>query len=129
MSIMHRMGTMSAAVALALSSAAFMACSQDTPSVMPPAAQEPATPPAAEQGARSSMIEGELVRLDTDAKLIVVKTAAGFDQQLRYTDQTFVNGANRGIAGLAGTAGTRVSVRVTGEGTDRVATEITVHPR
>jgi hypothetical protein len=128
MSIMHRIGTMSAAVALVLSSAALLACSQETPSITP-AAQEPAAPPAGQQGARSSMIEGELVRLDPDAKLIVVKTAAGFDQQLRYTDQTFVNGAERGVAGLAGTSGTRVSVRATGEGADRVATEITVHSR
>jgi hypothetical protein len=73
------------------------------------------------------MIEGELLRVDADAKTIVVKTASGSEEQLRYTDATKVNGADRGVAGLADTKGTRVTVRVTGEGADRVATEITVH--
>jgi hypothetical protein len=129
MTITHRIGMTSAAVAVILSSALLLGCAQETPSVLPTSEPDAAAPPAVEQTTRSSVIEGELVRVDADAKLIVLKTAGGFDEQLRYTDQTMVTGATGGVAGLVDTGATRVSVRVTADGPDRVATEITVHPR
>ncbi len=78
------------------------------------------------QTSPASTIEGELVRVDTMARMIVVKTADGKEEQLAYTDNTRVNGAQKTVAGLAGTTPTQVSVRFTGSGANRVATEITV---
>ncbi|MGE3886692.1 MAG: hypothetical protein AB7H81_09680 [Vicinamibacterales bacterium] len=78
------------------------------------------------QTSPASTIEGELVRVDTTARMIVVKTADGKEEQLAYTDNTRVNGAQKTVAGLAGTTPTQVSVRFTGAGANRVATEITV---
>lgn len=78
------------------------------------------------QSAPATTIEGELLRVDTMARLIVVKTAEGKEERLAYTDTTKVTGAPNSVAGLASTTPTHVSVRFTGSGANRVATEITV---
>jgi hypothetical protein len=69
--------------------------------------------------------EGELLKVDTEAKTIAVKTAAG-DQQFVYTDQTQVEGAQKTIAGLAAAKGTRVRVHFTEEGGAKRASRIEV---
>ncbi|MCC7035506.1 MAG: hypothetical protein IT179_22020 [Acidobacteria bacterium] len=78
------------------------------------------------QTSPASTIDGELVRVDTSARMIVVRTADNKEEQLAYTTSTRVNGAQKTVAGLAGTTPTQVSVRFTGTGANRVATEITV---
>lgn len=78
------------------------------------------------QAAPATTIEGELVRVDTTARLIVVRTAEGKEEQLAYTDTTKVSGTRNTVAGLATTTPTQVSVRFTGSGANRVATEIRV---
>jgi hypothetical protein len=79
------------------------------------------------QAAPASTIQGELMKVDTTAKTLVVKTADGKEEQFTYTDATKVTGAQSGIAGLANTTRTQVTVKFTGTGTNRVATEVSVH--
>jgi hypothetical protein len=74
---------------------------------------------------KAMMAEGELLKVDTTAKTIAVKTAAG-DQEFSYTDETQVVGAQKTIAGLAGAKGTRVRVQYTEEGGAKKATRIEV---
>jgi len=78
------------------------------------------------QSSPVTTLEGELVRVDTMARMIVVKTADGKEEQLAYTDSTKVSGAQKSVAGLANPTPTQVSVLFTGSGSNRVATEITV---
>ena len=78
------------------------------------------------QSAPATTIEGELVRVDTTARIIVVKTAEGKEEQLAYTDTTKVIGAQSNVAGLASSTPAQVSVRFTGSRSNRVAAEIRV---
>ena len=71
-------------------------------------------------------LKGELVRVDTAAKMLTIKTAEGRSEQIAYNDDTKVTGAHTGIAGLVNQDGTQVTVKFTGIGTARVATEIMV---
>lgn len=113
-----RLGLMSASLAVAslLSTSAF--------------AQTPASPqPPAERGAQQDMataIVGQLQSVDPVSKTLVVRTAAGADETLRYDDTTKVTGGESGMAGLANSKGTDVTVKYRGAGADRVATEITI---
>jgi hypothetical protein len=100
-------------------------------SVSPAFAQEAKPAPAPAPVVRAdpspaTTIEGELMKVDTTAKTLVVKTAEGKEERLGYTDATKVTGAQSGIAGLANTTRTQVSVKFTGTGANRIATEITV---
>ena len=47
----------------------------------------------------------------------------------KYTDDTKVIGGDKGVAGLATMKGSRVTVTFKTEGTDRIATQIEVHPK
>ena len=82
--------------------------------------------PAATQDAKATTLKGELVRVDAATKMLVVKTALGAEEKIRYNDATKVTGAKDGVAGLANAADTDVTVKFTGTGADRLATEITV---
>jgi hypothetical protein len=97
-------------------------------------AQQPPTPaPApdtqAERVAPAPQIEGELLSVDAETKTLTVKTDDGKMEQVRYTDDTEVTGADSGLAGLTNADGPRVSVTFTGTGADRVASEIAVKVR
>jgi NADH dehydrogenase FAD-containing subunit len=94
-------------------------------------AQEPVAPqtpaqPRAQQDMTANVVEGQLQSVDATAKTIVVKTAAGKEEKLSYDDTTKVTGGQSGIAGLANSKGTDVTVKFRGTGADRVATEITI---
>lgn len=80
--------------------------------------------PAGQQQQASSA-EGELVKVDVNAKMITVKPATGADLQFTFNEQTKITGA-RDAAGLATMSGARVRVSY---GANRVATEIAVQPR
>jgi hypothetical protein len=125
MNIIYRTSMTTAAFALAtfLSAPAF---AQQTPQ-QPTPAPMPAPQASAQQAAMS--IDGELVEVDATEKTLKVKSADGKEEKLRYNDTTKVTGADSGIAGLANAEGTRVTVRFTGEGDDRVASDITVHAK
>ncbi|MGH9200915.1 MAG: hypothetical protein ACRD2A_06735, partial [Vicinamibacterales bacterium] len=97
----------------------------------PPAVQAPApkAPPAEQQKAQPTTLQGDLLRVDTEAKTIAIQPAQGTDQVFKYTDDTKVVGGDKGVAGLATMKGSRVTVTFKTEGKDRVATQIEIHPR
>jgi hypothetical protein len=93
-------------------------------------AEQPMPEQRAERpAAQANTIKGELVRVDAATKMLVVKTAAGAEEKIRYDDATKVTGAKDGVAGLANADDTDVTIKVTGTGADRVATEITVEKK
>jgi len=71
------------------------------------------------------MASGELVKVDTAAKTISIKTEQGGDMKFNYNDATKVVGAD-GVAGPATTSGTKVVVKYRTQGQMLVATEIEV---
>jgi hypothetical protein len=75
----------------------------------------------------SAQVQGELIRVDVDAKTLVVKTAEGTELELAYTDQTEATGAGEGVAGLATKAGVQVTVDYTEDKDVKTATRILVH--
>ena len=77
----------------------------------------------------SASVRGELLRVDVDAKLLVIKPAEGMEVPFVYNDETKVVGTGAGIAGLAAMTGARVTVRYTTEGKDRLALEVDIHAR
>ena len=76
--------------------------------------------------AQANTIKGELVRVDAATKMLVVKTALGAEEKILYNDATKVTGAKDGVAGLANASNSNVTIKFTGTGADRLATEITV---
>jgi hypothetical protein len=86
-----------------------------------PPAQQPQ-----QQQQQATITTGELVRVDATAKTVEVKPATGASMVFKYTDDTKVTGADKGTAGLATMAGSRVSVHHMRKGEDDVATEIEV---
>jgi hypothetical protein len=75
----------------------------------------------------ASTLEGELVSVDPLTRIIVIKTATGRKERLRYTEMTLVKGATPRVAGLTASEPLKVTVRYAGDPRDRVASEITVH--
>ena len=83
----------------------------------------------ARQQPAASVASGELVKIDTSAKMIVIKTESDPQMQFSYTDATKVTGAEKGVAGLATMTGSSVTVHYTKKGQDNVATEIEVQSK
>lgn len=93
--------------------------------------QVPADPNAPQARAQSpAPIVGDLVRVDADAKLLVVKPAQGADIEFTYTDKTEVVGAKDGAAGLATMKEGRVTVHFTEDAKTKAktATKIEIAP-
>ncbi len=80
------------------------------------------------QSAAPTVAQGQLVRVDSSAKTLIIQSAQGSQMQFRYTDQTKVSGAQEGVAGLATMTGVQVTVRFARQQQDNVATEINVQP-
>ena len=91
---------------------------------------EPITrPPAAVQSqsdVQAMMAQGQLLKVDSTAKTITIKTLAEPQMKFNYSDSTKVVGAGEGVAGLATLSGTDVTVKYTKRGSENVATEINV---
>lgn len=86
-------------------------------------------PPVSAQDRPSTqamVAQGQLLRVDTSAKTLAIKNTQGVEMQFRYTDETSVIGADRGVAGLATMSGTNVSIHYTKQQQDNVATQIEV---
>lgn len=94
-----------------------------------PAWAAPLQDTATQQQSQVQMAEGELVRVDTDAKTIVIKTEDAKEAQFTYTADTEVTGAESGTAGLATSAGSHVTVHFKLDGESRTATKIEVHAK
>lgn len=90
-------------------------------------AQQAGAPPAQERpAARASRAQGELVKVDADAKMITIKNAEGAELQFAFNDKTEVVGEQGGVAGLATKTGTKVTVEYTEEGGAKLAQRIAV---
>jgi len=77
----------------------------------------------------ASVASGELVKIDTAAKTITVKTESEPQMLFSYTDDTKVTGADKGVAGLATMTGSAVTVHFTKRGQANVATAIDVQAK
>ena len=121
---LHRSSLMGAALALTTALTASAALAQTPPSPPAPRAETQASQPD-----MAMVIEGQLQSVNAATKTIVVKTAAGKDETVRYDDATKVTGGQSGVAGLANSKGTDVTVKYSGHGEERVATEITIHQK
>ena len=86
---------------------------------MPVLAQEQAKEAA-------TVAQGQLLRVDVNAKTLAIRSSDGNQMQFRYTEQTKVVGGDKSVAGLATMAGSPVTIRYTKQGADNVATEIEV---
>jgi hypothetical protein len=92
----------------------------------PPSSQAPPpsqTPPAQ---AQANVAQGQLLRVDSNAKVIEIRSSESSQMQFKYNDQTKVTGADKGVAGLATMSGSTVRVHFTKQGQDNIATEIEV---
>lgn len=74
-------------------------------------------------------IAGEVMRVDHAGQLIVVRTAAGVDETIKFTDRTAVHGLKdvmraSDASAKAGLEGGLVVLRYTGEGADRTAVRV-----
>ena len=93
------------------------------------AAQEKPPQQQTQQQPKSQPITGDLVRVDTDTKMLTVKTETA-EVQFAYNDNTKITGA-KDAAGLATLKEGRVTVHFT-ENADtkaKLATQIIVEPR
>jgi YD repeat-containing protein len=77
----------------------------------------------------SSIAQGQLVKVDANAKTIAIRTPQGTQMQFSYTDDTKVTGADESVAGLATMAGADLTVHYTKKQQDNVATQIEVRKK
>lgn len=71
-------------------------------------AAPPQAPPAQAQAEKA--FEGALVKIDTEAKMLVAKGADNKDMQFAYTDRTQITGPEKSIQGLASKAGAKLKI-------------------
>lgn len=78
---------------------------------------------------QTHQIQGDLVKVDTDAKMVTVKTASG-EEEFQYSESTEISGA-KGAAGLATMKESRVTVHYTenAQSKTKLATRIVVEPK
>jgi Cu/Ag efflux protein CusF len=78
---------------------------------------------------QSQSIQGDLVKVDAEAKVLTVKGADGAEVQFQYNDRTEISGA-KGAAGLATMKEGRVTVHFTEDAKTKakLATRIIVEP-
>ena len=112
---------------LAFTAAAFVA------GAMPLRAQEPrnppAQPPAQAQAQEAKTAQGQLMRVDTEARTLSIQGAQGSPLVFRYTPATKVIGADKGVAGLATMSGAAVTVQYVVQDKDNVATQIEIQAK
>ena len=65
----------------------------------------------AAQGQEPKVAQGQLTRVDGEARTLAIQSSAGSPMVFRYTAETKVIGADKGVAGLATMTGTQVTVR------------------
>jgi hypothetical protein len=75
-------------------------------------------------------IQGELLNVDSAAKMLTVKASDGAEVKFAYTDRTEVTGAKDGVAGLATMKAGKVTVHFTEDAQTKAktATRIIVQP-
>ena len=70
--------------------------------------------------------DGELMQVDTKVATLDVRTSTGMTMTFRYNPQTRVSGANKSVPELASMTGAMVTVQYRKDGTENVATIVTV---
>jgi len=108
---------------LAFTAAAFVS------GAMPLRAQEPRNPPAQAQAQEAKTAQGQLMRVDTEARTLSIQAAQGSPLVFRYTPDTKVIGADKGVAGLATMSGASVTVQYVLQDKDNVATQIEIRAK
>jgi hypothetical protein len=91
-------------------------------SVTPTLAQQPDVP-------QSNTAQGQLVRVDSKAKTITIRTPSDEQMVFTYSDSTKVTGAGDTVAGLATLEGTDVVVTYTKRGQENIAAQIDVQKK
>jgi hypothetical protein len=84
---------------------------------------------AGAQAEQSTTVQGELLKVDTTAKTLSIKTATMPEMEFHYNDMTKITGAQRGAAGLGTMTGSQVTVQYRKDGTSNLATSIDVHSK
>lgn len=98
----------------------------------PAPSTQPASGPAAQSAprrgveAKASSVQGELLRVDMDKKMVVIEAADGKEQSFRFNDDTEISGAAQNVEGLATKTGTRVTVEFEGAAASAVAKKISI---
>jgi hypothetical protein len=100
-----------------------------TPQAQAQPPQPPTQPPAAPQ--LRSPVEGEIVSVDTEKKMITIKPTTGADLVIAYTDTTEISGATKDAAGLATMKDARVTVHFSenAQTKAKTATRVIVQPK
>lgn len=113
------------AITALISGGSAYAAQEPAPQPQPqPEVQEPAQPAPTEAEQESSSATGELVSVDADKQMLTIKAVDGSEWSFRYTDDTEVDDAQDGVAGLATKSGTLVTVHFISEGDMKTATRI-----
>lgn len=76
----------------------------------------------------SNMIQGDLLRVDIDARRFVIKQPNGSEVELLLNRRTAMAGATD-VRDLATRTGARVSVKFSRHSGEKIATSIRVHPK
>src|SRR5262245_49899861 len=69
-----------------------------------------APPQAPPQAQEEKVFQGALVKIDTDAKMLIAKGTDNKEWQFAYTDRTQVMGPEKSIQGLATKAGAKLKI-------------------
>jgi hypothetical protein len=116
----------SAAVAFTLGVAPqLFAQDSRAPQGQPPQAQAPAPAQQPHDQQQFKTAQGQLTRVDTDARTIAI-TSQGAPMVFRYTADTKVVGGDKGVAGLATMTGTEVTIQYVQQEKDNVASQIEI---
>jgi len=99
----------------------------------PASPQEKAKDPApaapieeAKEEGKVKTISGELVKVDTEKKILSVKMADGAEWAFDYTSSTEISGSNKDEQGLATSEGSKVVVHYTTADDKKTATKVEV---
>ena len=96
----------------------------------PPTSPQPPSASAQQSSPDKDMIaEGQLLKVDTTAKMITIRTAADQQLQFSYSETTKITGDEKTVAGLATLSGTPVKVTYTKQGQENIASEIHVEKK
>ena len=82
--------------------------------------QDRAAPPAQAE----KVFQGQLTKVDANAKAIMVKGTGDNEMAFEYTDATQIVGSEKSIQGLAGKTGTELKVTYRDAGGKHTATKI-----
>jgi hypothetical protein len=100
--------------------------------VAPLLAQDTKAPPPAQsqsQAQEAKTAQGQLMRVDSDARTLTIQSAQGTPMVFRYTEDTKVVGADKGVAGLATMNGAQVTVHFVQRDKDNIASEIEIRQK